>query len=103
MRVLLDTTFARRAPYSGTGIYLDRLVDALSKLDGIEAVAAYNPRRRAPAGGGLGSVRNALADLWWTEAELPRLAPICGARGIHHPPPAPSRRAAGPPVGTLPR
>ncbi len=32
MRVLLDTTYARRAPFSGTAIYLERLQHALARL-----------------------------------------------------------------------
>ncbi len=68
MRVLLDTTYARRAPCSGTGIYLDRLQEALSRLDGVEILARGNLRRRPPAGGGLGSVRNLLATDCWTAA-----------------------------------
>jgi hypothetical protein len=33
MRVLMDTTYVRRAPFSGTAIYIERLLDALSALD----------------------------------------------------------------------
>jgi glycosyltransferase involved in cell wall biosynthesis len=93
VRVLLDTTYARRAPYSGTAVYLERLTDALASVAGIEVVEAANPRRRPPAGGGAGSVRNALTDGFWTEVQLPRLARACGADLIHHP--LPSRVHAG--------
>jgi glycosyltransferase involved in cell wall biosynthesis len=85
MRVLLDTTYVRRAPYSGTAIYLKRLQEALAELGGVEVVPAANRRRRPPAGGGLGSVRNLLADAWWGALELPRLARAGGAEVIHHP------------------
>lgn len=88
MRVLLDTTFAALAPYSGTAVYLERLQAAGAKIDGLEIVPACNLRRRAPAGGGVGSVRNLLADRWWTAVELPRLARRARAEVIHHPLPA---------------
>jgi glycosyltransferase involved in cell wall biosynthesis len=88
VRILLDMTYARRAPASGTGVYLDRLQAALLELDCIELTAVANPRRRPPAGGGAGSVRNALTDQWWTQIELPRLARSARADLIHHPLPA---------------
>jgi glycosyltransferase involved in cell wall biosynthesis len=87
-RVLIDTTYARRAPRSGTAVYLDRLQEALEELEGVEVVAAANRRRRAPAGGGIGSIRNLLADAWWTTFALPRLARRDRAGLIHHPLPA---------------
>ncbi len=98
MRVLLDTTFAARAPYSGTAVYLERLQAACSQLDGLEIVPACNKRRGAPAGGGLGSVRNLLADRWWTGVELPRLARELHADVIHHPLPAKGAKGKGPAV-----
>lgn len=101
MRVLLDVTFAVRAPYSGTAIYLDRVQEALSRLDGIEIVPACNKRRGAPAGGGAGSLRNLLVDHWWTAMELPRLARRHGADVIHHPLPAPTRSQRTPQVVTV--
>jgi glycosyltransferase involved in cell wall biosynthesis len=93
MRVLLDTTYARRAPYSGTAIYLTQVARALSEIGGVDVVAASNRRRRGPAGGGLGSVRNLLADTWWTWFELPRRAQREGTAVIHHPMPARAPRA----------
>ena len=48
MRVLLDTTYARRGP-SGTGVYIDRLAHALRE-EGVEVVEAANDRRPDPAG-----------------------------------------------------
>jgi glycosyltransferase involved in cell wall biosynthesis len=101
MRVLLDTTYARRAPYSGTAIYLRRLQDALAELGGVELIPAGNPRRRPPAGGGIGSVRNLLADTWWSAVELPRLARRTGASLIHHPLPTRSPLTGTPQVITV--
>lgn len=88
LRVLLDTTYARRAPYSGTAIYIKRIQRALSEQPGVQVLARSNPRRRPPAGGGASSARNLLADQWWTAIELPRLAQELGAELIHHPLPA---------------
>jgi glycosyltransferase involved in cell wall biosynthesis len=91
MRVLIDTTYARRAPQSGTAVYLDRLIGEL----GQDATPVWNRRRGAAGGGGLGSWRNLLADRWWEEVELPRLARAHGADVIHHPLPARTRRPRG--------
>ncbi len=88
MRVLLDTTYARRAPYSGTAIYLRSIQDALERAGQAEIVPVANPRRRAPAGGGIGSVRNLVIDQWWVAVELPRLARKLRADVTHHPLPA---------------
>lgn len=91
MRVLFDTTYAARAPYSGTGVYIDRITEALGRIDGIEIEAVANRRRRRPAGGGLGSIRNLLTDRWWTAVELPRIARRVRADVVHHPLPAIAR------------
>jgi hypothetical protein len=40
MRVLLDTTYARRGP-SGTGVYVERLARAL-RAEGVEVLEAVN-------------------------------------------------------------
>ncbi len=88
MRVLIDHTYAQRAPHSGTAVYLSGLIGALS---GVEFVLAVNPRRGARAGGGAGSARNLLVDRWWEEVELPRRARALGADVIHHPLPAITR------------
>jgi glycosyltransferase involved in cell wall biosynthesis len=101
MRVMIDTTYARRAPFSGTAVYVNRLCEALRRGDGVELVEASNPRRRLPAGGGLGSARNLLVDEWWTSIELPRLARRAGADVIHHPLPARGRIAAPAQVVTV--
>jgi glycosyltransferase involved in cell wall biosynthesis len=91
MRVLLDTTYARRGP-SGTAVYVDRLAHAL-RDEGVEVVEAANARRPAPAGGGAGSVRNLALDGWWTQVELPRRARDARADVLHHPLPALAVRA----------
>ncbi len=88
MRVLLDTTYARRAPHSGTAVYLTAIQEALSRSGLVEVVTTANRRRRLPAGGGLGSVRNLLVDQWWSMFELPRVARKLGADVIHHALPA---------------
>lgn len=101
MRVLLDTTFARRAPHSGTAVYLERLGAALGELGDVDVVSVHNPRRRPPGGGGRASVGNALVDQWWTHSELPRLARACAADVIHHPLPAWTRWSPVPQVVTV--
>lgn len=88
MRVLIDDTYAQRAPHSGTAVYVSQLVLALADAD---VVTVANPRRGAPAGGGAGSARNLFADRWWEEFELPRRARVLGADVIHHPLPAVTR------------
>jgi glycosyltransferase involved in cell wall biosynthesis len=101
VRVLLDTTYSRRAPFSGTAVYLERLAGALAEIDGVEVVEVANRRRRPPSGGGIGSIRNLLADRWWTAVELPRLARRARADVIHHPLPAHARGAGVPQVVTV--
>jgi glycosyltransferase involved in cell wall biosynthesis len=86
VRVLIDTTYARRGA-SGTATYLNGLIPALRAL-GVEVVEAANERRRPPAGGGAGSLRNWLADTAWVRRELPRRARSERADAIHHPLPA---------------
>jgi alpha-1,3-rhamnosyl/mannosyltransferase len=99
MKVLIDTTYAGRGP-SGTGVYLQRLIPALRRA-GVEVAEAADEHRRAPAGGGLGSVRNAAEDLRWSAVELPRRAREAGADLIHHPLPAFAPRAEMPQVVTV--
>jgi glycosyltransferase involved in cell wall biosynthesis len=99
VRVLLDTTYARRGR-SGTGVYLEQLAKAL-RAEGVEVVEAANERRRAPAGGGAGSAANLALDEWWTQGQLPRLARETGADVLHHPLPALAVRAPCPQVVTL--
>jgi alpha-1,3-rhamnosyl/mannosyltransferase len=99
VRVLIDTTFARRGP-SGTAVYLDRLAPALRVL-GVDVVEAANDGRRPPAGGGLGSVRNLAADRAWVALGLARRAREAGADLVHHPLPAGSRAIGVPQVVTV--
>jgi glycosyltransferase involved in cell wall biosynthesis len=98
---LIDTTYARRAPLSGTGVYLSSLVEALAGLDEVEVLTATNPYRRPPAGGGIGSARNLAADAWWTEAGLPAQARRLGVDVVHHPLPALSHALRIPQVVTV--
>ncbi len=93
VRVLLDTTFALRAPHSGTGIYLERLQHALAFLDDVTVLAVANQRRRASGGRHLRSLRNAVEDADWVHRRLPRLARRHRADVIHHPLPALARNA----------
>ncbi len=86
MRVLLDTTYARRGP-SGTGVYIERVIAAL-RAEGVDVVEAADERRRPPAGGGVGSARNLAHDAWWMQVGLPGRAQAAGADVIHHPLPA---------------
>ena len=95
MRVLIDTTYARRGP-TGGGVYVERLVAAL-RAEGVDVVEAANERRAAPAGGGLGSLRNLASDVLWTEAGLRRRP----GDVIHHPLPAHVTGARRPQVVTV--
>src|SRR5437763_16844569 len=52
MRVLMDTTYAARAPRSGTAVYLHELQRALAELDGVEVKPVLSRLRGGPAGGG---------------------------------------------------
>ena len=91
MRVLIDTSFGGRGP-SGTAVYLQCLVPALREL-GVDVVEAADERRRPPAGGGLGSVRNFARDLRWRRRALVERARDAHAGVLHHPLPARSPRA----------
>ncbi|HEV2814328.1 MAG TPA: glycosyltransferase, partial [Solirubrobacteraceae bacterium] len=95
MRVLIDTTFARRGP-TGAGVYAERLVAAL-RAEGVDVVEAANERRRPPAGGGLGSLRNLASDVLWTEIGLRRRP----GDVVHHPLPARITGARRPQVVTV--
>jgi glycosyltransferase involved in cell wall biosynthesis len=101
VRVLFDATYAERAPYSGTGIYIAQVTQALGQLEDIEVHLVANPSRRPPAGGGFGSARNLLADRWWTSVKLPQLARRSKAEVIHHPLPAFARWTSIPQVITV--
>ena len=99
MRVLIDTTFARRGP-TGTGVYLTQLVRALRALE-VDVIEASNARRRDPGGGGSRSAANYAGDEWWTAVELPRLAREHRADVLHHPLPAFAPRSPCPQVVTV--
>jgi len=101
VRVLIDTTYAARAPLSGTGIYVRSLCRELERAEGVELIEVANPRRRPPAGGGLGSIANLIEDARWAVAELPRLARDHGADLVHHPLPARARLGRLPQVITV--
>ena len=90
MRVLIDTSYALRGP-SGTATYVLELVPAL-RAAGVEVIEAANERRRPPAGGGIGSVRNFVSDYRWTRRTLPQFAADIGADVLHHPLPAVARQ-----------
>jgi glycosyltransferase involved in cell wall biosynthesis len=99
VHVLVDTSYALRGP-SGTATYILELTAALRRR-GTVLVEVGNERRRPPAGGGLGSVRNLLADRRWVNRRLPQLAAETGARLIHHPLPPIARQPPCPQVVTV--
>lgn len=101
MRVLIDTTYLQRAPYSGTGVYIRCLLEALYATGEVEVIEVANPRRRPPAGGGPGTLRNLLADLWWETVALPREARRARANVLHHPLPARALAPGCPQVVTV--
>ena len=101
MRVLIDTTFARRAPHSGTAIYIERLCDALQASGDVELIRVANPARKLPAGGGLGSIANAARDLVWSAVQVPQLARAAHATVVHHPLPALAPNIGGAQVVTV--
>ncbi len=75
MRVLIDDTYARRAPHSGTAVYVSTADRGALLAGGRGGRDGRQPAPRATAGRGwLGSARNLLADRWWEEIELPRRA-----------------------------
>jgi len=101
VRVLIDTTYAVREPLSGTGVYIRKLCQELERSGELELVQTANRGRRAPAGGGAGSVKNLLGDLRWTWLELPRIAARERVDLIHHPLPARAPRSSVPQVITV--
>lgn len=98
---MLDASYARRAPMSGTAVYIERIAAALAETGEVDVATVVNPHRRPPAGGGLGSLRNLASDRWWTSVQLPRLARRAGAEVIHHPLPALSGWTGRPQVVTV--
>src|SRR4051812_33543997 len=99
MRVLIDTSYALRGP-SGTGTYILEFTAALRRA-GCDIVEVANERRRPPAGGGVGSVCNLLADRRWCNRSLPQFAAEVGAELLHHPLPACARQPPCPQVVTV--
>lgn len=95
MRILIDTTFRGRG-HTGTGVYLERLIESLRERGNVDVIEASGPRLRpGRAGRGwnpLRSAANAVLDLWWREVGLPRAAQRAGAHVVHHPLPTWSRR-----------
>jgi alpha-1,3-rhamnosyl/mannosyltransferase len=81
VRVLLDTSYARRGP-SGTQVYVDNLAVALRDL-GVDVLEAAARRGRH---------LNLAAEAVW-QARLARAAAAGGADLIHHPLPARTRTA----------
>ena len=87
MRIAIDTSYAARGP-SGTGVYIERLVDAL-EADGVEVVRLRQPVRGRRGGRNrLRSAANAALDLAWTRELLPKAAERAKADVLHHPLPA---------------
>jgi glycosyltransferase involved in cell wall biosynthesis len=101
VRVLIDMTYAARAPLSGTAVYLESLIRELAEQGEVEIEQASNERRAAAGGGGVGSARNAAVDAWWAEMELPRIARRAKADVIHHALPARAHGRAIPQVVTV--
>ena len=87
MKVCIDASYARRGR-SGTGVYVERLVEELRALGvDVRAVAGRHRKYLSPL------------DLAWTHVELPRRARGCDL--LHHPLPAFSRGFRGPQVVTV--
>lgn len=102
MRVLIDTSYARRGP-SGTAVYVDEVVRALRARSRVEVVTAAQRRRLRPGGprNPLRSAANAALDALWLHVGLPRAARVCRADVVHHPLPAHSARIAAAQVATV--
>ncbi len=101
MRVLLDTSYARRGP-SGVGVYAERLLEALRDGGEVDVVeASRSGRRPRGAGNPVRSAANAVRDRAWLHRGLPRAARAAGADVVHHPLPVLSRGLALPQVVTL--
>lgn len=88
MRVAIDTSYAWRGP-SGTGVYIEQLVDALKERGEVEVVQ-LRQRARLRAGGRnrARSAANAALDALWHRVLLPRAARRAGADVLHRPLPA---------------
>jgi glycosyltransferase involved in cell wall biosynthesis len=87
LRICIDASYARRGK-SGTGVYVERIIEELRALGvDVRAVSA-RPGRYLSA-----------RDLAWTHVELPRRARGCDL--LHHPLPAWSSGFRGPQVITV--
>lgn len=105
MRVLIDTSYAARGP-TGSGVYIEQLVRALSERGRVQVTEARQRIRLRPGdeGGALAPLRrvaNVMLDAAWLHLGLPRAARLCGAQVVHHPLPAHSRRIRVPQVSTV--
>ena len=105
MRILIDTTYAARGR-SGSGVYIERLLDALRERGQVEVAEARQRVRLRPGqeGGALRPLRrvaNVALDAAWLHVGLPRAARVAGADVVHHPMPAHSRRIGVPQVTTV--
>lgn len=102
MRVLIDTSYARRGP-SGTAVYVEQLVRALREAGRVEIVTVAQLRRLRPGGvrNPLRSAVNAALDAAWLHVGLPRAARACAADVVHHPLPATSGQIAAAQVATV--
>lgn len=97
MRVLIDTSFAARGR-SGTGVYVDQLVGALSDRGEIDVIRARQRLRLTPGRAGprrnlARSAANVLLDAVWLHLMLPRAGRRARVDVIHHPLPARSWNA----------
>jgi glycosyltransferase involved in cell wall biosynthesis len=87
LKVCIDASWARRGP-SGTGVYIEWLIEELRALGVDVRAVGSGPRRYLSP-----------VDLAWTHVELPRRARGCDL--LHHPLPAFSRGFRGPQVVTV--
>ncbi|HTX33281.1 MAG TPA: glycosyltransferase family 1 protein [Solirubrobacteraceae bacterium] len=99
MRVMIDATYAERSPFSGAGVYVERIVHALGRVEEVEVEPVVNPRSRPSAGSV--TLQDLAGDHWWTTFQLPRLARRAGADVLHHPLPAFTRWTSRPQVVTV--
>jgi glycosyltransferase involved in cell wall biosynthesis len=94
---MIDTSYATRGR-SGTGVYIEALVEELRGRPEIEVLTVRQTRRLPPGRAGrrrnpLRSAANLGLDLLWHRVGLPRAARRASADVLHHPLPARSPRA----------
>jgi glycosyltransferase involved in cell wall biosynthesis len=97
VRVAIDTSIVSRGR-SGTAVYVEELVRALRERGEVEVVETRQRARLRPGRSGrrrnpFRSAANALLDLAWQRAGLPRAVRRARAEVLHHPLPARSPRA----------